>query len=177
MLTAVKIRILRFFWLLRVLLRCGCYCDLIFFGTLENIPQHYTNTSDHKKRQGLNNRCSAYYYNTACSVSHCLYIDKGYVSDVPVVLFYIFARPNIVWHCSAVTIAVRLLLRFLIYFFQKTGGAATITVRLRFGKIRYLWSLGLKFYKPVVTLRYSCCPLFWDMCVVLPFRHMLSLGT
>ncbi len=75
-----------------------------------------------KKRQRLNNRCSAYYYNTACSVSHCLYIDKGYVSDVPVVLFYIFARPNIVWHCSAVTIAVRLLLQFLIYFFSKNGG-------------------------------------------------------
>ena len=31
MLTAVNIRILIFFWLLRVLLRCSYYCDLIFF--------------------------------------------------------------------------------------------------------------------------------------------------
>ena len=31
MLTAVNIRILNFFWLLRVLLRCGYYCDLKFF--------------------------------------------------------------------------------------------------------------------------------------------------
>ena len=39
---------------------------------------------------------------------------------------------------SAVTIAVRLLLRFVIFLFQKRGGAVTITVRLTFGKIRYI---------------------------------------
>ena len=74
----------------------------------------------------------------ACIVSHCLYIDKGYVY---LLSFFTFSpdRSSVTersTYCCAAAIAVRLLLRFE-FFKGKNGGAATITVRTIFGKIRY----------------------------------------
>ena len=64
---------------------------------------------------------------------------------------------------SAVTIAVRLLLRFVIFFFKKKGGAVTITVRLTFGKIRYMrecQAFFCTFLSPAISRNYENPELF-----------------
>ena len=133
---------------MRLLLRCGYYSNSKFFdcgdcepegdgsqnfdrSTIRNI---ITPATINKKRQGetLGALHTTIALHCACIVSHCLYIDNGYVYLWS--FFYIFAQPNQTLfcgcYCGATVIAVRLLLRCGYYsnvnFFKaKIGGAAS----------------------------------------------------